>query len=156
MGIGTPPNFFVAARENSRNCESCSVRPLCTCSFGFSASACQGQITLVAPSAVDAPILCLHLKSRYTPCCILATRYHLQRCVLRRLEAPWVPAGGSRRHPFEMWWLKSVRTQWYGKEAVYRGKVISLSLSFFSVSQGWFKYSSQHLAFSSGNKKPLV
>lgn len=81
------------------------------CSARFPTSACQGQITLMVPSAIDVPTLCLHLKSRYTLCRILATRQHLQGCVLRRLEAPWVPVWGSRRHQFQMWWLQSVRTK---------------------------------------------
>lgn len=51
--------------KNPGNSDSRSVHPF-MCSVGFSTSACQGQITLMVPSAIDVPTLCLHLKSRYT------------------------------------------------------------------------------------------
>lgn len=74
---------------------------------------------------------CVSTWSPGTLCRILATCYHLQWCVLR-LEAPWVPVWGSRRHQFEMWWLKSVRTQSDTEERLYRDEVISLFLSLVS------------------------
>lgn len=141
----------VAKGKNSRNPESSLFILSCTCSGGFSRPACQEQITLMFPQLMMLPY-CVCTWGPGTLCRILATCYHPQWCVLR-LEAPWVPVWGSRRHQFEMWWLKSVRTQSDTEERLYRDKVI-LSLSFFSVTQGCIKFSSEHLAFSSGSKKP--
>lgn len=101
----------VDQRKNSGNPKSSLLILSCCCIVGFSTPACQEHVTLLVPSAIDALIQCLHLKSRYTICRILATCCHLQWCVLRRLAAPGVPVWGSRRHRFEMWWLESVRTQ---------------------------------------------
>lgn len=95
---------------------------------------------------------CLHLKPRNAFCRILATCYHPQCCVIGRLEAPWVLAWGSRIHQFEIWWLKSVRI-WYWRET--GGRQGDFWLYVFRATEGWIKFSSEYLSFSSWKQKVL-